>query len=329
MTAIERYALETIAHSLVALVVLEVLARMWRAYQPGLRLRFHALALVLPAATVPAFHLVYPIWGSPASRQRWALLDLEGWRTLEVWGWHPVVVGLGIVTAATTALFLVQEVLPAWQLLRWHRGSHPRPPAPDESALVQAATAHLPGGTTLPPVLIADEEAPLAYVHGLGQPTLVLSPALLRLLDSQELAGVLAHEVAHLRRRDNWLGWTLLVVRAAMFYNPVALLVFRHVLHDTELVCDDAAVILTGDRLALASGLLKACRPVPGETQRARWGTWAHARLSALDDRSRQAVVEDRLGRLVHPRPAAPVGFPNVRLGVATAVVVALVFLVV
>ncbi|MEK7849081.1 MAG: M56 family metallopeptidase, partial [Chloroflexota bacterium] len=277
MTAIQQFAFQSIVHSLVAVVVLETLVQAWRLRQPALRHRFHVLALALPAVTVPLYQWLYPARASQAFRQQQALLDLEGWRSLEVGGWQPVAIGLGLVMGATTFLFLAQEVLPALRLYWWHRGWRPRSPTGEEATRIEAALGHLPASHTLPAIIIADQELPLAYARGLALPCLVLSPPLLRILDDRELAAVLAHELAHLRRRDNWSGWALLALRSVQFFNPVALLVFRHILYDTERVCDDEAAAATGDALALASGLLKVWRPASPAASRPARRVWLGA----------------------------------------------------
>lgn len=331
MDALERYALQFVAHSLVALLVLEALVQLWRLRQPALRLRFHALALALPLVTVPVYHVAYLGWGSEAFRRHTALLDLEGWRVLDAAGWHPVAMALGVIVVVTSILVLVQEVLPAWRLLRGHWAWRPRPPSAEEGARLRTAVAHLPSSPALPPILIVDQDVMLAYVQGLARPALVLSAPILRLLASDELAGVIAHELAHLRRRDNWTGWPLLAARTALFFNPVALLVFRHVLDDMERVCDDEAVGATSNPLALASGLLKVGRPASEGERPAPREAWLSRLVGAkaLADRSHQAVLEGRLRRLIHATPEPTVDFVGLRLGLAAAAVGSLLFFVV
>lgn len=328
MATLQHYVLQSIVHSIVAVLMAEALLRLWRLRQPAYQLRFHILVLALPVLEVPLYHLVYPERGSPAFLHH-ALLGLEGWRTISVGGWHPVVTGLTFLVVVTTLLFLVQEALPALALYRRHRKWRLRLPDDEERARLGVALSGLGHLDSLFLVRVVDARAPLAYVQGLLNPSLVLSSAALGLLAPRELAGVLAHELAHLRRRDNWWASLILTFRAAMFFNPVALLVFRRILHDTERVCDEqAASLTTGDRLALASSLLKMAHPEAGTSGAGR-PAWVLAPLATLEDRSIQAILIDRVQRLLHPAPASESRLVNLRLAAATLAIVTILFFVV
>src|SRR3990170_2792344 len=104
----QEYALQNIAHSLLATLVLEALVRVWRLRQPATRLPFHALVLFLPALGIPLYQLVYPGRGSETFRLHQALLDVEAWRTLTVGEWQPVSYLSTAIMVATTILFLAQ-----------------------------------------------------------------------------------------------------------------------------------------------------------------------------------------------------------------------------
>lgn len=57
---------------------------------------------------------------------------------------------------------------------------------------------------------------------------------------------VLAHELAHIRRRDLWTHLLVTVARAAYFFNPLVWLLSRRLTHYAEMACDEAAVSATG-----------------------------------------------------------------------------------
>ena len=112
---------------------------------------------------------------------------------------------------------------------------------------------------------------------------------------------VLAHEMAHVRRRDNRFGWLLFALRLGSFYNPVALFVFHQISHDVERMCDAEAAAATGKPLALGSALIKVFRACPG--WRRGEGTWSGRFASRGDagEAGPRALVVDRVERLVHP----------------------------
>lgn len=92
-----------------------------------------------------------------------------------------------------------------------------------------------------------------------GRPTILLPNELIATLGESELAGVLAHELAHLVRRDPWVRWFELLVVGLYWWHPVAWGARRALRDAEELACD--ALVL--DRLgtgpeAYVRGLLHA-----------------------------------------------------------------------
>lgn len=79
-------------------------------------------------------------------------------------------------------------------------------------------------------------------IHGFWRPRLLVPEGLADTLTRSQLSGVLAHEMAHVRRWDvawNWLG---LIACALQWFNPLAWLVYRRFRADTELICDATAL---------------------------------------------------------------------------------------
>lgn len=78
------------------------------------------------------------------------------------------------------------------------------------------------------------------------RPTLVLPRDLLATLAPAELAQVLAHELAHVKRRDLVWGWTVELARVFYFFHPVAHWVGYRVRLERELACDQLAMAASG-----------------------------------------------------------------------------------
>lgn len=109
-----------------------------------------------------------------------------------------------------------------------------------------------------PPRMVVVEKCPGgAAVVGLRQPTIVIDALLLASLDDEELEGLLAHELAHVRRHDNLLAFTVGIVRDVFFFVPGGRWVTRWLCAERELAADQIAVGATRRPGALASGLLK------------------------------------------------------------------------
>jgi len=102
----------------------------------------------------------------------------------------------------------------------------------------------------------------------LGRPTLIWPTSAKSIAAMACAEAVIAHELAHLRRRDHWVSWLELVVLLLWWWNPCFWLV-RWKLHESrELACDATALELcSADRREFADLLLSlsdACSPTFG-----------------------------------------------------------------
>jgi beta-lactamase regulating signal transducer with metallopeptidase domain len=64
-------------------------------------------------------------------------------------------------------------------------------------------------------------------------------------LSEGELAPILAHELAHVKRRDLLWCWTVQIARCLYFFHPVAHWVAFQTRLESELACDAQAMALT------------------------------------------------------------------------------------
>jgi hypothetical protein len=76
----------------------------------------------------------------------------------------------------------------------------------------------------------------------------------------REVDAVLAHEVAHARRRDPWLNLAQRLVEAALFFHPAVHWLSKKLRIERELSADALAVQATGDPLGLALALESVAR---------------------------------------------------------------------
>jgi len=124
--------------------------------------------------------------------------------------------------------------------------------------------------------------------RGLLVPEICLPPRALRDLDADEFDALLGHEIAHAARSDPaWLA-VFRLLEVVFCLQPLNRVVARRIEDDAELLCDDRAVVWTGDRLPLASCLTEvASWLVPGAREpRLAVGMAAHgARLSRRVER--------------------------------------------
>ena len=114
-------------------------------------------------------------------------------------------------------------------------------------------------GVRPPPVLaISGVGTPLLWC--LGRPRLILPDALIERLDPDRWPGILAHELAHLARRDHWVVRLELLAEAVWWWNPLFRLARRRLHEEAERACD-ARVIrsLPERRFAYAEALVDVC----------------------------------------------------------------------
>ncbi len=114
-----------------------------------------------------------------------------------------------------------------------------------------------------PPVLrvVPDLGTPLLW--SLGRPQLLWPASLLEELPAHCRRSVLAHELAHLGRRDHWVGWLLLLAECVWWWNPLFWYVRRQLRENAELACDAWVVaVLPEDRRAYAEALIEVSQLV-------------------------------------------------------------------
>ncbi len=158
--------------------------------------------------------------------------------------------------------------------------------------LIKKAGVSLPRVCLLPPGRDAN-----IFVCGTWRSCLALSPDLLASLPEPELKAVLAHEVAHLARRDQVFSWVVGLLRSLMFYNPVLYLLERWVRKEREKAADLLAATWTGQPRALASGLLGVTKLALNRRRDLAWCLPATELTSGglLSERVRLLLDADRL----------------------------------
>ncbi len=310
------FAGQAIFQTLVAALVVEALIRLWRIRDPQQRTGFRLLALGWPMIVVPAFFLLFPEREAEAFRDARALFAGRHWDDLSflgvgLYGWW-----VGLMAASGLGLFLLD-------LVPWARARHAQSPPwmarspdarPAEEALARAAAAI---GMEPPPLAWVDEGPPVLFCTGTRTPTVVISRSAVAMLDPEELRGALAHELAHLERRDPTLSWALMAARALMWFNPAVQVLVRAIARDAERIADERAGEATRDRLALASGLLKLFRATEGRVPAT--GAAGHPLAAALAEpiaRARAHDIEVRCRALL---AAAPEPVPLARTRFAAA----------
>ncbi len=91
------------------------------------------------------------------------------------------------------------------------------------------------------------------------RPLIVMPRQLIDDLSPQQLRGIVAHELAHLSRRDHWANLFVFIVKLLLWWNPVIWWAERELRVAQELCCDAIAIDHSGaNRHGYATTLLKA-----------------------------------------------------------------------
>lgn len=210
--------------------------------------------------------------------------------------WRAVLLGLwGLGSAAALALLLAAHV----RLARISARATPLDAGPWHDGLA-AVAAHAGPGRAVS--LVSVPHADLLATWGWRRPV-VLVPELARDWPDDRIRAVLAHELAHVRRRDWIVNVAADALRAFLWWNPLAWLACRRLRDDSELACDDAVLAAGVSPSHYATELLEIARS--GQRGRLSWVTATPmARPSTLQRRI-VAMLNPRLDRTVLTRRAA------------------------
>jgi len=115
-------------------------------------------------------------------------------------------------------------------------------------------------------VVVPGSDIFVPFTMGLRRPVVVLPRRLLdpEFLRKDELQSVLAHEFAHIKRRDYLLNWLLSVVDSLLFFNPLTKRLLSRAYEAAEEACDADAVDATGRPRALVDALLRIAKATAG-----------------------------------------------------------------
>ena len=94
-------------------------------------------------------------------------------------------------------------------------------------------------------------------VIGFMKPVIVIPLSLTRELTEEEFEQVVLHELAHVRRRDDWLKLAQKLIEAFLFFHPAVLWIGRRLNLEREIACDDSVISLTGRPRPYAACLIK------------------------------------------------------------------------
>jgi len=287
------YVAQSFCHSVIVAVIVDQALKTWKLETPEVRQRFRIAAILFPIASFPLYQVLNPDRSSALFRLE-SVFDINRWLNMEIWGLVPVGLLFLILIGFTALVFFFQEMFPVIiHTLEARHPEHEGEPLDTGPFLEQASLAL---AIQTPEVILIEDDEPHLFSTTGRDPVIFVSTAVTSALNSKQLDAAFAHELAHIARSRRPLLITVFILRIIMFFNPVVLIKFRRAVRDEEKICDDIAVSLTHDPVALAEALktfyhkpTEAPEPAPGK---------AAALEVSLEEYSHNLQLESRIKRL-------------------------------
>ena len=96
-------------------------------------------------------------------------------------------------------------------------------------------------------------------VVGIFRPILLLPAGMVERFAPKQLASVLAHELCHVRRRDNLTAAVHMIVEAVFWFHPLVWWISARLMEERECACDEAVLELGSEPQVYAESILKTC----------------------------------------------------------------------
>ena len=97
-------------------------------------------------------------------------------------------------------------------------------------------------------------------VVGLFHPVLLLPAGIEERLTQRQFQAVLAHELCHIQRRDNFTAALHMIVEAVFWFHPLVWWIGARLVEERELACDETVLSLGNEPHDYAEGILHVCK---------------------------------------------------------------------
>lgn len=97
-------------------------------------------------------------------------------------------------------------------------------------------------------------------VAGFWRPVLLLPAGIVERLTSSQLDAILAHEICHVRRRDNLTAAIHIIVETIFWFHPLVWWIGARLIEERERACDEAVIAAGGEPRDYARAIYNVCR---------------------------------------------------------------------
>jgi uncharacterized protein (TIGR03435 family) len=115
-------------------------------------------------------------------------------------------------------------------------------------------------GVTRPIALVASDTSLEPGVFGVWNPALLWPRSIAGHLNDHQVEAILAHEVTHVRRRDNLAAALHMIVQALFWFHPLVWWIGARLVDERERACDAEVVRLGSEPRVYAESILKTCQ---------------------------------------------------------------------
>jgi len=160
---------------------------------------------------------------------------------------------LFVAWGVTAGLLLLRLIAGLWRVSQIRRNCRPADLAgadPEVASILQKFRSRRRV------TVCASDEMAMPAAIGFFRPAVVFPARLLPQLSAEEVRVILLHELAHLRRWDDWSNLAMGVVKAVFFFHPAVWWIENRLMLEREMACDDMVLAATANPRKYASCLI-------------------------------------------------------------------------
>ena len=172
-----------------------------------------------------------------------------------VMNWLPT--ALFVLWAAGAVFFLLRSLLHWYRIHTIARDAVPMTEGREVEILRALERA---AGSATPLPLRCTDSFLEPGIFGIVRPVLLWPRAIGERLTDEQLQAIIAHELCHLRRRDNLAALFHLVVQTVFWFHPLVWWLGAQLITERERACDEEVIRRGSEREAYAESILKTCQ---------------------------------------------------------------------